>query len=428
MRTILKYTIPTILALLMSGLYTIIDGLFIGQHSGDVGLAAINIAWPLPALLIATGLGIGVGGSILYSQKVGKNEFKSAFYTLKITLATLVIVSLGFMVVFYFNYPQILRLLGAQGAVYTEAHAYMQIVIMGCLFQIFATGAIPLLRNLNFPIHAMFISMSGVILNLILNYYYIVLQDMGIAGAALATLLAQMSVSLLTLALFALNYRKLAQMQHQSDEDVHWKTLFREMLERSLAPFGISLTPSLVLIFSNYACLYYGSTEGVASYTVLSYITFPASSMLLGVGDGLQPLMSLRYAQKDQMELKKIIRIGYRIGLSLAIAIMVGLFLFSDALAITFGLSSTAKIYFDEAIRICLFAFPFIFLLKFQVSIKNATGQSLTATKFTYIEGLLIAPLFIFGLSALFSLSGVWLSYLATSIVMCGIAYTKIIK
>ncbi len=423
MKNILKYTIPTMLSLLLSGLYTIIDGLFIGQHSGDIGLTAINIAWPIPALFIATGLGIGVGGSILYSQKVGTQQYRQAYYTLLITFGLLLLVSIFFMVIFYFTFPRILTLLQASGEVYNQAYQYLQIVILGCFFQIFALGTIPLLRNLNYPIHAMVISMVGVISNLLLNYQFIIVNDQGIAGAAMGTLLSQVLVSILIISLLYLHRSKITSLKDKSHERAK-KHLLREIFVRGIVPFGVSLTPSLVLIFTNIMCLQHGSTQAVGAYTVISYITFPVTSMLLGIGDGLQPLMSIQYGQNNQQELHKIIKIGYRIGIILSIILMFGLFFSTDTLSMVFGLSDIAREYFSQGFLISLLAFPFIFLFKFKASIMNATGQSIRASKLTYVEGIIIAPLLIFGLAALFALTGVWLSYLFTSIIMCVIAYT----
>ncbi len=427
MKTILKYTIPTILSLLLSGLYSIIDGLFIGQSSGDSGLAAINLAWPIPAIFIATGLGIGIGGSILYSQKIGQQQYRNAYYTLLYTIGLLFVVSLVLLLLCYTSFPYLLQILGARDEVYTQAFEYLQVVSLGCVFQIFSTGAIPILRNLQLPIQAMIISIIGVVSNLILNYYFIFTCAKGIQGAALGTLLAQLIVTILTIGLLFINRERLISLKHQSQER-HTLHLCKDIFTRSIAPFGVSLTPSIVLIFSNFVCLHYGGTQGVAAYTVISYITFPVSNMLLGVGDGLQPLFSLYYGKNDVIHLRKLRHTAYKIGLFLCMIVLITLYFTTPILADVFNLSLIAQQYFQEGIFISAFAFPFIFFVKFKISLFNATGESKKATRYTYIECLLIAPLCIFILSSWLSLQGVWLSYVAVSIVMYTLTHLTKIK
>ncbi len=422
MKQILKYTIPTILSLLMSGLYTIIDGLFIGQHSSDVGLTAINLAWPIPALFIATGIGIGVGGSILYSQKVGTEHYRQGYYALLTTLISLVIAGIFFFLCFLFVYDDILRFFGASGEVFQQANNYLTIVIYGCIFQVFATGVIPILRNLHYPMQAMVISICGVIMNIILNYIFIFQMDMGVAGAALGTLLSQIIVSFLTILLLFKNRNVILELKDKSHERVN-RHIIKEIIVRSATPFGLSLTPSVVLVFSNYACLMYGSIEAVAAYTVISYITFPVTNMLLGIGDGMQPLMSLKYGQNNQAELSKICKAGYHMGIVLSIIIMIVIFFTRDQIADLFGLSPIAHEYFLQGIFISLFAVPFIFFLKFKISINNATGQSIIATKITYIESVIVAPIFIFVFAFVLGINGIWLSYVATNILLCIMIY-----
>ncbi len=422
MRQILKYTSLTIISLLMSGLYAIIDGLFIGQSTGDVGLAAINIAWPIPALFIATGLGLGVGGSIYYSQNIGQRNNHLAFNGLITTYLTLFIVACFFMIFFYFSYPTILTLLNAQGAVYQSASEYLNIVILGCVFYIISLGSIPILRNIGLPFYAMLISSTGIILNIFFNYNFIIIQEMGVKGAALGTLYSQIISCILMILLYILKGKFLLKLKDPSIKIIPFNNL-KLILKNAIAPFGLSLMPSIILIFSNYTCLHYGSTEGVAAYTVLSYITFPMSSMLLGIGDGLQPLMSLKYGENNKTELDFIIKTGYKLGLGLVVTLMLGLFFTSKYVGSGFNLSPVANSYFNEAIIYATFALPFIFLFKYAISVANATANTKKASTLTYLEGLIISPILIIVLALLFSLTGVWLSYLIANIMMVFIAY-----
>lgn len=420
MKVILKNCIPTILALMMNGFYAIMDGFFIGKSTGDIGLAAINLAWPIPALIIATGIGLGIGGSILYSQELGKGQIDNSKRVLTTTICLLFTIGVGLMLILRFSFPVILKVLGAEGEVYIQAYAYLKVIVLGCVFQVLGTGFIPILRNLGMPLQAMITSCSGIIVNLILNYIFIMRMDMGIKGAAYGTVLAQGVVISFTIILILIDRRK-ERISKVNGKNITLAIgeITRETLIRSIAPFGLSLAPSLVLIFSNYRCLKYGGAEAVACYAVISYITFPIQSMLMGVGEGLQPLMSFQYGAHKTADLENIIKIGKKISAILAISFTVILLLLADYIAGFFGISEVATSYFGTGIRISAVAFIFIGILKFRISVENATGNSKRAMIYTYLESCFIAPICIYLLSYLLGINGVWISFVMTNIVMC---------
>lgn len=418
MRKILSYIIPTVLALTLNGFYTIIDGLFIGQKTGDIGLAAVNIAWPIPALFIALGLGIGVGGSILYSQQMGENNHKNAKRVLKITFIMLLITSLIMFLIFNFSFSKLLILLGAKGDVYLSAYEYLQVFVYCCFFPIIASACLPILRNIGFPLFAMIISIMGLLFNLLLNYTFVIYLELGVKGAALGTVISQGLLCLMTFIFIFSKRKKLNKLFINNTSSLANKEIIVSIIKKSLTPFGLSLAPSIVLIFSNYACLNYGSTVAVASYTVISYVTFPISNMLLGIGDGLQPLISYYYGSKRINDLNYVLKIGKTFVISLGIIVGIVTFVFSNYIGEVFKISNEALVLYNEGIKIACLAFVFIGLNKFEVSYRNACGDSNFASGVIYLESLLVAPFMILTLSYLFNVDGIWYSYLFTAISM----------
>lgn len=425
MRKILEYIVPTILALTLQGLYIIMDGFFIGNSSGDIGLSAINLAWPIPATFIASAIGIGTGGSILYSQNIGSGNNINASKIICLTIKILLFTGFLYTTIFYFIYPYILTALGAENEVYTEAYKYLKIMVLGSTFQIMTTGSIPILRNVQLIIPATIISICSIFLNFTFNYIFIVKLNYGVQGAGMGTVIAQSTAT--TLILITL-YRNRKKIIHLENENTHLKIettkeIFYKILTLSLAPFGLSITPSLILVLTNFACLKYGSTEILASYSVISYITFPVQYILLGVGDGLQPLISISHGKGDIDYMNWVIKVAKKIGVFLSILTMTVTFIFRPTIANIFGLSQEAQIFFNEGILITLLGFPFVFFTKFKISVNNATGKNSIASKITYIEGLIIAPLLIFVLPIIFGITGIWLSYPLTSIAICTYIY-----
>ena len=277
--------IPTVFSLLMSGLYGVMDGLFVGRAVGDAGLAAINIAWPIAAVITAVGIGIGSGGSVLYSNSNGKGEQERGEVVYHQTIILLFAAAMVLLIVLGFTYPAILSALGAKGDVYQKAVEYIQIIIFGAVFQVMGTGFIPMLRNRNLAFQAMVSMAAGMGVNGVLNYLLLFVVKIGIRGAAVGTIAAQFVVLVISSYLI------------YGRQKVHLKVVWQhkmigEILKIGISAFGLSLAPSIVLLFTNLQCLKYGGDAAVACYAVISYIVFPVQSMLMGIGDGTQPLMS----------------------------------------------------------------------------------------------------------------------------------------
>lgn len=135
LKRIAQDCIPTVFSLLMSGLYGVMDGLFVGRAVGDAGLAAINIAWPIAAVITAVGIGIGSGGSVLYSNSNGKGEQERGELVYHQTITLLFAAAMVLLIVLGFTYPAILSALGAKGDVYQKAVEYIQIIISAQSFR-----------------------------------------------------------------------------------------------------------------------------------------------------------------------------------------------------------------------------------------------------------------------------------------------------
>lgn len=198
LKRIAKDCIPTIFSLLMSGLYAVMDGLFVGRAVGDAGLAAINIAWPIAAVITAVGIGIGSGGSVLYSNCKGKGEEERGEQVYHQTITLLAAAGLFLLIVLGVTYPFILRGMGARGDVYQKAAEYIQIIIFGSAFQILGTGFVPMLRNRNLAFQAMISMAAGMGVNGVLNYILLFIVKIGIRGAAVGTIAAQFVVLMIS--------------------------------------------------------------------------------------------------------------------------------------------------------------------------------------------------------------------------------------
>ena len=411
LKRIAQDCIPTVFSLLMSGLYGVMDGLFVGRAVGDAGLAAINIAWPIAAVITAVGIGIGSGGSVLYSNSNGKGEQERGELVYHQTITLLFAAAMVLLIVLGFTYPAILSALGAKGDVYQKAVEYIQIIIFGAVFQVMGTGFIPMLRNRNLAFQAMVSMAAGMGVNGVLNYLLLFVVKIGIRGAAVGTIAAQFVVLVISSYLI------------YGRQKVHLKVVWQhkmigEILKKGLSAYGLSLAPSIVLLFTNLQCLKYGGDAAVACYAVISYIVFPVQSMLMGIGDGTQPLMSFYSGAKKMEELRFVKKIASIAVVGMGAVFFVIVILVSKYIPDVFGMQMDSQAYFGTGMAVSAVSFLFTGLAKFHISYLNATLQVKKAMQLIYGETIVVAPFLIFLLPYVFKINGIWLSLPGTQLIM----------
>jgi putative MATE family efflux protein len=402
------------LTMLLQGLYIIVDGFFVGQAIGDRGLAAINIAWPITAIILALGTGIGMGGAVNMSLEQGKGNKKDSNIARGNTIILLLIASIILTIIFWLNYEKILSLLGATGEVHVEAARYTKFIIIGCIFQVFATGLTPLLRNSKKTIEAMIIMIVGLVTNIILDAVFIMILNKGMEGAAIATIIAQGVTTLLCIIIFI----KDKDNKIEFKEFILVKGEVKKILRTGLSPFGLSLSPSIIIVFNNFQCLKYGGDIAVAAYSVIAYVIGTGQLLLSGVGEGIQPLISFCSGGKLFESMKIIKRKAIIFILALSFIILFAMILFRDIIPLIFGSSPEATEIMSSGLVITSLALPCIALVKLASSYFYAVGESTYSSIIIYGDPILITPILILILPRLFKLEGVWITLPLAQIMM----------
>ena len=183
-RTFLQYVIPSVLSFALSGVYAIVDGFFVGNSIGDAGLSAINIAYPITAVLQSVGIGIGMGGSVKYSiLKAAGNEKKAREFVADATWLMLLF-SAVLTVTVFFTSEKILSDLGASGELLTLGNEYIKVIALGAILQVFGTGLVPFMRNYGGSLWAMIAMICGFATNIALDYTFVWVLGRGMYGAA----------------------------------------------------------------------------------------------------------------------------------------------------------------------------------------------------------------------------------------------------
>ncbi len=347
-----RFVFPSVLSFALSGVYAIVDGFFVGNSIGDVGLSAVNIAYPIVAVIQAIGTGIGMGGAIYYSINTAEKQEKRAREFTAGALWVLILSSILFtFLIFVFNRP-LLSLLGAGGEILSLGEEYIAIIALGAALQIIGTGLIPFIRNHGGSFYAMLI--------------------------ALVYLLRKKQFTL------HIAFSKLG------------KTA-ADIIKVGIAPFGLAMSPNISLIIINRFSMSYGGEKAITTYACIAYIICIIYLIFQGVGDGCQPLLSQSYGEKDYPRMKSFRKMAYAFALILSVAGCIVMFLMRNSLGTMFGASSEVNIEIAKIIPIFLVSVPFVAIIRVATASFYATEKSMYSYILTFIEPvfmLILPPLF----------------------------------
>ena len=412
-----SYVIPSVLAFALSGIYTIVDGFFIGQSLGDIGLASITLAYPVSALVGAIGTGIGLSGAIRFTILNAQGEAQKRQECFTGTSLLMLLVSAVLTALLFGFITPVMQLLGAQGETLALCVEYGRIIALGAVFQLLATGFVPFIRNMGGASFAMVAMILGFVTNIILDYTFVWVLSWGMSGAALATIIGQAVTMIASLLFFAVKKCRLALPAF-----AELCGLWKQVLQVAVSPFGLTFSPIITMLFMNRFLLLYGNEQSVAVYGCIGYITTIIYLLLQGVGDGCQPLISQYYGANDQTSVRSTRALAYKTAAVITVICMAGIYLARAKVGILFGASAEANQGVAQFLPFFLATLLFLAFVRITTSYFYATEKTVLSYVLVYAEPvctlllLLLLPLFL-------KLTGVWLAVPLAQVVTFIIAF-----
>lgn len=387
-KTFLKYVIPSVLSFALSGIYTIVDGFFVGNSIGDLGLSAVNIAYPIVAVIQALGTGIGMGGAIYYSiNKAEKKEAEAKLYTAG-ALWLLIISSIILTCTIFFLNSPLLSLLGASGQLLSLGEEYIAVIAAGAALQVIGTGLVPFIRNHGGSFYAMISMIAGFVTNIILDYVFVWKLEQGVSGAAWATIIGQ-GVTMLIALVYLLRKKQFTLCIPFSKMG----TVSASVIKIGIAPFGLAMSPNISLIIINRFSVSYGGEPAIATYACIAYVICIIYLILQGVGDGSQPLISQCYGEKNWTDLKFIRKLAYGFAFLLSVIGCVIMYVTRGSLGVLFGASREVNMEIVKIMPVFLVSVPFVAVLRITTASFYATEKSTFSYILTFIEPLFMLVL-----------------------------------
>jgi len=392
-RVIIAQGIPLILAQLVQLLYNVVDRIYIGHLPGanSLALTGIGLCFPLTSLIAAFTNLFGSGGTPLFSIARGAGNDERAGKILGNCTALLLGSSVILFVVCYLFRRPILYLFGASDASYIYADAYLKIYLLGTFFVMFSTGLNGFINAQGFPRIGMVTTLIGAVLNLILDPVFLFVFDMGVAGAALATIISQF-VSAVWVFRFLTGKKALFRIRLKNMRvDVK---LAREIISLGMAGFIMAGTNCLVQVVCNATLMIHGGDLYVGIMTVINSVREILSLPVSGLTSGAQPVLGFNYGAKKFDRVKQGIRFMAFLGVVYTVVAWAVVILHPGALMAVFT-NDTAMIAAGiDSLKLYFFGFFFMAFQFCGQSTFTALGYSRHAVFFSLLrKAVIVAPL-----------------------------------
>lgn len=294
-KLLIQYSAPTVLSLLVNSLYISIDRIFIGHIPDIGGICLVGVGLTIPITTVITGISalISMGASSDISIKLGERKKKEAENTAGSAITLSVISGIVFTILYLIFQNQILSFLGIHGETLTYTKEYITVIVLGAVFNMLGFGLPLIIRADGSPIFSALISLTGCIINIGLDALFVPVLQMGIKGAAIATIMAQ----IVTIALGFFYFMKRQPTLRLTVSHLKlYPANIKTMLLIGFVPFSNQISMSIAQLVSNYALTLYGGELYVGAMTVITSITAVFMMPVFGIAQGSQPIIGFNYA------------------------------------------------------------------------------------------------------------------------------------
>ena len=406
LRNILKFAVPTIAMSVFMSFYTMVDGLFVSNLIGTSALSAINLTAPVIQVVTAISTMLATGGSAVIMKKMGEQKPQEAKEDFTFLILVNVVVGLVMTMLGYSLMETIFGSMGLSPDVANYCTSYLSRYLV---------FTIPILLMNNFTLYmiasekatlSLVCSVSGGVLNIVLDYVFIGLLDMGISGAAIATGLGYSVTAVVGLFVFS---RKKS-LLHFSKPAFRFKVL-ASAATNGCSEMATALVTGIITMMFNWTMLHYVGEDGVAAVTIIMYVLMFASSLYTGYSYGVAPMLSYYYGEKNHEKLKKLVSTSLKVIGVISLVTVAASFAATKPLVSIFarpdnpvyGLAITGN-------RICTLALFFIGFNIFASGMFTALSNGIVSAILAFSRSFVFMLITMLILPAILGVNGIWLA------------------
>lgn len=424
-KRLLKYTFPSIMMMIFTSIYSIVDGFFVSNYAGKTPFAAVNFIMPVLMIVGCVGFIFGTGGSALIAVLLGEKRRDKAneVFTQNIVISALLGAVLA--IITFIATPKLAALMGAEGQLLSDSVLYCRINLISLPFFVLQFHFQCLFATAEKPRLGLIVTVAAGSANIILDFVFVGIFKWALVGAAAATVISQIVGGLAPLIYFG---RKNTSLLRLTKFHFNGKSLLKTLTNGS-SEFLSNVSMSLVSMLYNIQLLRYSGENGVAAYGVLMYVGMIFQSIFIGYAVGSAPIVSYNYGAERYDELKNL----KKRGTSIIIASSIMMLLFGEIFGKPF---SRVFVGYDEELlditahAFAIFSFSFLFsgYSIFGSSFFTALNNGLISALISVLRTLVFQVLFVLILPIFFGLDGVWLSIIGAEVASVLVTLTFMIK
>ena len=407
-RLMMKLAVPATVSMLVNALYNLVDTIFIGRGIGYLAIGGLTIVFPVQTLIMAASLMIGVGGSSVISRSLGAKDFERAQRVAGNSFVAISALGVFVCVLGLIFINPLLRIFGATAELFPYAKEYLQVILVGSLYFPFVISSNNIIRAEGKARVAMVSMLIGAVGNVILDYIFIFPFQMGVFGAALATILSQLASAIFVFLYFKRGHSTLqVQLRHLKPE----REILREITTVGFASFARNSAGSLIIIIVNNLLGVYGGNMAISIYGIIQRFTKVLFLPLFGIVQGMQPIVGYNYGAKNLSRVKRTVRLSIISSMLFAVTSSGLAQLFPDQLIRLF---STEAVLIKEgvyALRLAILMVPIIAVQIVGAAFFQAIGKVIPAIILTLSREILLFIPFVLILPRFFGLFGIWVSF-----------------
>ena len=407
-KLLIKQAVPASIGILVMSLNILVDTIFVGNWIGSTAIAAINVVLPVSFFIAALGMSIGIGGSSIISRALGANNAVKALKVFgnQITLTLLLTISMVIFGLIYIN--SIIPAFGGQGAIFEPAKIYYKIVLYGVPVLALSMMGNTVIRAEGKPKFAMYAMLIPSVGNLILDYVFINLLDLGMAGAAWATT-GSYFLCLAFIVWFFLS--KHSELKLNFSHLGLNKNIVIEISSLGFVTLARQAVVSITYLFMNNILFDLGGETSVTAYAIVGRMLMFALFPVFGVTQGFLPIAGYNYGAQQYNRVKKTIYTAISYAAGLATLVFILLMIFPEAITRLFTSDANVIAQTPSAMRWVFAATPIIAIQLIGAAYFQAVGKAIPALLLTLTrQGFFFIPLILI-LPKFYGEIGVWISF-----------------
>ena len=412
-KKILRFTLPSIIMLVFTSIYGVVDGFFVSNIVGKTPFAAVNFIMPVLMVLGAFGFMLGTGGSALIAMTMGEGDKNKANRLFSMFIWVTAIIGVIITILSIIFLPAVAKLLGASGQLLDDSITYGRVILLALPFYMLQVEFQSFFVTAEKPQLGLYVTIVSGVANMILDALFMAVFGWGIVGAALATAMSQVIGGVVPIVYFAIPNTSLLKLTKTNFD----MKAFTKACTNGSSELMSNISMSVVGMLYNIQLLKYAGENGVAAYGVLMYVNFVFISAFIGFSVGSAPVVSYHYGAKNNSELKSLLKKSTIIIGVFAVAIFVLAELMAYPLSYIFV--GYDKVLMEMTLRgFLFFSFSFLFagFAIFGSGFFTALNDGLTSALISFLRTLVFQIAAVLILPLFLELDGIWVSVVAAEI------------